>query len=313
MKLEPRPKNKRGRAAEILHTEPPVKSEIFDPRLDLPPGALERIKAWVHQHPGSVQEARYLVQTAWIGWVDPAYQQAIQENTGVRDLEYNEFVDRRNGKRLQLASAPKDEAEDAKFKLTEKAAAYLDLADLLEAFPEVRNRIQAPEFADDFQEVSAYAVSSHVDGHSISIANRIQDLKTLIQVWPEHRAQIIQALAEGGQARQEWFVEQTEAEDSITHALATAANLVAVFPELRPLVEEVVKKRMPEIQTKLQEMHTELEENEWNFHGYQWFIKYLTIVGAESAFLDARGDLQVHLRPLGLGGNKQPLPARPLA
>lgn len=297
----------------MLHTEQPVKSEIFDPRLDLPLGALERIKEWVHHHPGTVQEARYLVETAWIGWVDPAYQQATQENTGVRDTEYNEFLDRRKGKRLQFASIPRDEAEVAKWKLTEKAAAYIDLADLVEVFPEVRNRIQAPEFADDFQEVLAYAVTSHVEGYSISIANRIQDLKTLIQVCPEHRAQIIQAMAEGGQDIQEWFVERVEEEEWIVHAMVTAANLVVVFPELRPKLELVVKKRMSEIQAKLQEMHTELEINEWNFHGYQRFIKHLTILGAESAVLDAQGDLQVHLRPLGLGRIPQPLPDRSLA
>lgn len=187
----------------------------------------------------------------------------------------------------------------------------MDFAELVEAFPEVRTQLQQPEFADDFQQLLDRAYEQVLDRHGSGFIHLIRDTKTLVQIWPEQRQGIIKKLVEGGpnEHNQTWFIQQVEGQSSIEHAIATCANLVLLFPELKPQLEVVVKKRMKEVQAHLKLFQEGRKENSVSYR-YSMFTKYLTILGAESAFLDPAGNMQVKLRPLPLLHGKKELPAR---
>lgn len=309
MKLEGKTRPSGLRAIEAVgKTEVVAQSEVFDPRVDLPKGDLERIKRWAEDEVSSEDKGDYLIQAAWIGWIDPAYGHAIQRNTEVIDVAWSAFLNRRSSLGRFASDLPS--AETSQAPLLEKAGAYLDCAALVEAFPEVRIKLQAPEFVDDFQQVLDEAVRQSVRNFHVPVVNRIQDLKCLIQVWPEHRVQIIQALAEGGEGTQDLFIQRIEGEQSIVHAIATSAYLVLVFPELKPRLEEVMKRRMKEVRVELVSKHQRLVKEGEGVYAYNLFIKNLTILGAESAVLDTQGNLQVRLRPLPLKGKTPTLPVR---
>lgn len=292
MKLNHRPELKLrtpAREALAVDTAEP-KSEFFDPRVDFPARELARLRELAAQK--DHQRSRLLEDPLnngwWLSLVDPELKQLLTTHPNLKDqlkLEFDaEWRNRGNTGRRQ--------------------AYILSWAgSIIQLYPSLRDEIR-----QDYGDHVLPRILSKEQAGPFTFSHTMAELVGLLQLYPERRAEWLEMYGIQSDQVLQQMTEAFKWPDNLKDEVWLIADLLLVFPQLRPDILTRVKDRKGADQLT-KELKSEQRPFERNNFQVAFF---LTIIGAEDARIDEKGQIQLQLKPLPLKTGARPLPERPL-
>ncbi|MEK7540608.1 MAG: hypothetical protein AAB558_05175 [Patescibacteria group bacterium] len=285
MKLRSEARRTFQKSADVLLPHEELQPRIFDPRLDLPAGEYAKFRDTVKRDTSFKGPKRFKIpHVAWISWFDPSYRDDLRGVDKYKEQQVSEL----------FIKANQVHGFDSQMRVLEL---NLQLARVLQQFPETRKELK------ELTEVSRleYVMEWIRDGVDP------QMIVNWIQIWPEHRARIMQAAFPKGL---EGFLKQEEQNlfDPPSNQVNYAADLSLLFPESKAFLLQLIKDALPRERARLRELSKSISPDD--FKTYHRLIGDLTILGAEQATIDQHGLIQVELQPLHKLSVVPPLPDR---
>lgn len=291
MKLQqPRENRKVGiKTAEVLRVaDERPESEGFDPRFDLPKGETQRLLAMAArgEQPINLREQRKLDALVWLTWVDPKYSEMFRgvpyyDEWTISTVDVSEWETKEN-------------LNDALFEL--------DV--LFQVNPEMRVQFEGVLKSDRI----FLREQEDLDGIAKDL-NRTARVLRMIRLWPEKRTEL-QERFYPPEFRQADILAELERnlKDSDWASLLFAAEVVLLFPELRPQVLEKIRPTTQRWRSII-EQATVLERHITGFETVQHELSSLAILFAERAYITDQGLVKLELPALPVG-KREPLPDR---
>lgn len=268
---------KRDKSGDLIRPiEVRAKSDTFDPRLDLPPGELDRLKERFRTARKDTPQFRDLSTLRWLTLFDPEIRDIMRATDGYKEME------------RKYANLAINDDSVHRVKIKNKNLAWL----LLE-FPEERLKQTKGLDRESFDEALSEAKLNHATPNEILK----EYLYEWLILWPEKRRDILREFFPLGV--DEWIStdDVLESETQIEFKLQYAAKLVTMFPEFR---EHIIQMTQPYLRQK-EEL---LDKYKKYTHGapyeiYHLLLEALTILGAERSWIDpADGTVKVELKAL---------------
>lgn len=285
MKFRERNHIPRHREEVAQDHEPKSGSPFFDPRVDLPKGALSRL---TQKGVGDARrgiDGKEMMATLWIRWVDPEYRGRLRAAIGQPDVDY---------------SIQDDLVRQIK---QGQRTPHMNVANLIgefsQVYPEARASLDQLLNQDFFELVIA-------DIQKDRKLNPVL-LRNILLVWPKQRQEILTALGLGSVTweRLETLLDNT---DNSLMLLTDAGHLALVFPEFKQQILERVNPVKKEWKRLFRSLR--IYQFDSGFAVLQELLSSLTILGAQAARIDEQGQMQVQLYPLEGEGAISSIPAR---
>lgn len=286
MKLEPRPKIRRGeRATTVLRQEDEFLAAGFDPFQEVPEGTWELVEATARDIDEDRIEALGF-RLARLAVVDPRIVETVRE---AGQLEKLLKLVRVSFEKLDEQSIPTNELRDA--------------ADLLVFGPEVR-RVVEPFLPELFIKVQVVLAKNL--RRSFGFMESLRVTRAMLQWYPERQAELREEYRRVLQPEL-LLIELPRycTKGMIGTALAVGADFKVVFPDLRSRIEEVLQPFWPLVR---QELAGATPDDILNLK-YD-VLRDAAFILADEAYIDEQGDLHVEKRPEKIT-SRPPLPDRP--
>lgn len=261
-KLRRRPKGK-----ELLG-ERRVSVEVFDPR-EIPKEELDWMKDVAREERNIGLRGARKVATGWIDWIEPGYTAELVTDPFVQT--YPEYC----GGEIQKTDPVK------------RWSGIMGFAKIVGVVPDARSH--RPEYPELERVFAA--------GNEFRRSLELEWVRSLLQVWPERQEQILAWAFDQGKLRHDVFLEDLT-QHPLIGFIQGAADLVLIFPDSRPEVEEYLESRSEEVQQLVSRVQKRAHAPRGTapldpFIGYQDLLRALTILTAGDARIDEQGKIQL--------------------
>lgn len=281
MKLEPQSRPRKVRASEILGQEAQAPEVFFDVRRDVPREDLQDWKDSLAKSYNENSAVKRIQVFSAVKLLDffPEEVERFRACPWLKEAWITYF--KNFFKTLDYNSN----------KLGETARAYKTAVDFMKVFPEARVELLAGRDEENDFQLLLQSISNH--------PFNIQYLSTMLQFWPDRRAEILQS------------TDPSLALADIRRypgRLGTAVPVLLVFPEYRRELGELVVGEL-EWKVLLNQAREEAREKYYEIPRYYELVQQLQLLASPDAHLDEQGKLVV--RPVRGLGQRPGLPVRP--